>query len=146
MGPRILGENPDATERIINLAREFRELRSGEDVDEALDRAATANVGIAVGSEMTCLMNPTARWITNRRTVWVYYLLRNDGNYRSANEATKISAEQGWSGFHLEVRQTLLNLAAAGDIVARGYGVTPGELTYLWADAIANEMYERYYN
>lgn len=59
LGPRILAENPKAIETIINLAREFHELRSGERVDEILHRAAITNVGIAVGSELACLMNPT---------------------------------------------------------------------------------------
>jgi hypothetical protein len=34
LGPRILVENPNAAERIMNLARELRELRSDQDLNE----------------------------------------------------------------------------------------------------------------
>jgi hypothetical protein len=136
-----MAENPDAAKLIMSLARKLASLKSGSELSEAVNRAAITNLGIAVGSELGCLMNPEICWITNRRTVWVYYLLRNR-SYKSANEATTLSAEHGWSAFHDDIQQVLLSLANAGSQLARAANVEPGKLVYLWGDAVANEMYE----
>jgi hypothetical protein len=146
LGPRILAENPNAAELIMSLACKLANLQFGSELSEAVSQAAITNLGIAVGSELGCLMNPKICWITNRRTVWAYYLLKNRGLYQSANEATKLSAEHGWSAFHDDIQQVLLNLAGAGSQLARAANIEPGGLVYLWGDAIANELYERYYH
>jgi hypothetical protein len=145
LGPRILAENQNAAERVMRLARAFSGLQDGEEVMDELRRAGIINLGIAVGSELACLINPAVCWITNRRTVWTDFLIRNRGNYQSANEAIRISAEQGWTDFHRETRRTLVSLADAGRILTQAADVLPGDLIFLWADAIANQLYEDHY-
>lgn len=154
LGPKILALNPDAHVRLHGLAAEFRSLSSARSVPEMIRRAAISHLQIGVGSEASCMMNPGVCWVANTRTIWAHLVVKHADNVRKANEELALYREADvhsemeyamWSEIHAELDVALTRLAEEGERHARSASVTPGPIRYLWADAIANELYTRYH-
>jgi hypothetical protein len=50
-------------------------------------------------------------------------------------------AHRVWAGIHRELATSMTRIAEEGEKLARAASVAPGSIKYLWADAIANELY-----
>jgi hypothetical protein len=96
-------------------------------------------------------MNPTACWVTNRRTIWCHLLVKHDGDISRANEELELYRDADadsemnysvWTVLHGELATSMPVLAEQGAIQARRVGVPVGTLTFLWADSIAGWLYE----
>jgi hypothetical protein len=46
------------------------------------------------------------------------------------------------TAIHRELAVSMVRIAEEGERLARAQNVTPGAIKYLWADAIANALYE----
>jgi hypothetical protein len=49
---------------------------------------------------------------------------------------------QMWSAIHAELDVALTRVAEVGSQLAKAAKITPGDVAYLWADAIAAYLYE----
>jgi hypothetical protein len=154
LGPKILATNLNAAKQVFSLGLQFRGLKSARAVPELIRNAAIKNLQIGVGSEMSCLVNPTVCWVANTRTIWTHLVIKNADNVELANEelryyrdsdSTSKMAYDNWASIHAELDVALTRIAKMGNELAKRAGVIPGELTYLWADAIANEFYDLYH-
>ena len=108
---------------------------------------------ISVGSEMAAMLRPDQNWVTNVRTVYSSLLLRHQGYVIRANEELSLYRDQDrdsemdyaiWRDFHQHLGDDLLQLATLGNRVAATQEIEPGGISFLWADAIANELYVQY--
>lgn len=152
LGPKILS-NPNALERIGELATNFRTLKTARPVPGLIRKAALAYLKIGVGSEASCLMNPGVCWVANTRTIWTHLVIKHADNIGKANEELKLyrdsdpSSEMAykiWCEIHRLLETSMTRIAEEGKRRGRVAGVEPGEIMYLWADAIANELYAQH--
>ena len=153
-GPEILAVNKykGGAQAVYNLAGQFISIMDAADEVPALIKNAKLKyLAISVGSEIACMMNPETCWVCNARTVFAYIGL--DQGLAQAVKAHDLFADRSpgseadyslWEAYYPFVGNTLLDMAAESAGLARKEGVMPGDVPFLWADAIASEAYERY--
>lgn len=151
LGPAILQDNLNACERIFGLAGKFIMLSSARSVPLLVRQAGIKYLSIAVGSEMSCMVNPGVCWVANRRTLWAHLAVKHADDldkadaeldlYRDGEEASEM-AYRKWEAIHAELPVALTRIAEQGRNAAIAVGVEPGKETYIWADAIASQLYE----
>ena len=139
--------------RVVNLAKQFVPLRDAEQVPALIERARLDYLKISVGSEISCMVNPQVCWVCNRRTIWTHLAWTRD--IREAQqllEAFKLGdadsemAYSNWAaGFHSELGKSLRQVAEEGGRRSREANVQPGEFVFLWADAMASQVYDNYH-
>jgi hypothetical protein len=152
-GPKIRLRSTD--EQVFALAKKLFVCQSAEEIVETIYRAKLPNLKIGVGSEMSMMLRPDSFWVTNRRTMWSQLVLKYKGDTPKANEELSLynlhdkdmDSEmdyQIWCAMHPLMGPSLRDLAKLGRQVAMARSVEPGDLTYLWADAIADTMYNEF--
>jgi len=151
LGGKVLAFNgPDPWPMVLDLGAELREVARGTDVPTRVRAARISYLGISVGSEMACMLQPGVCWITNSRSVWYFLLEKHGGDYAKADEELKLyhTGQQGsemdydlWAALPPRLGPKLKNLASEGARESKASGVAPGPQIYLWADAIANQLY-----
>lgn len=86
----------------------------------------------------------------NVRTIWVHLLLKHEWNRRLANEELELYRDNDrnsemnyriWRDIYLSLKPSLLKICEMGNKEAIRQSVEPGELKFLWADAIASSLY-----
>lgn len=154
LGPKIRLLSADGL--IFELARKLFDCKSAEEIVETIyKKAELPNLKISVGSEMAMMLRPDSFWVTNRRTMWSQLVLKYKGDTPKANEELSLynlhdkdmDSEmdyQTWCAMHPSMGPSLRDLATLGRQVAMARSVEPGDLTYLWADAIADTMYNEF--
>jgi hypothetical protein len=73
-GPRVLSGNRNAVRRVFELGQIFLELPKARKVPLLIRQAGLKYLGISVGSEASCMLNPKVCWVANTRTVWAHLL------------------------------------------------------------------------
>lgn len=155
LGGRILNSNPRAEERIFDLAKSFIPLKSARTVPELIKNAQLAYLGISVGSEISCMINPSVCWVANKRTIWAHLVIKHHDNIEKANteldlyndaDATSKMAYAKWAEIHGLLETSMTRICEMGQTVAHSKGVEGGTATYLWADAIACNLYDEYHS
>ncbi|WP_157971468.1 hypothetical protein [Dyella sp. C9] len=150
LGYKILHSASD--EAIFDLAVSLKQSKNSQSMVKHIYDANISNLKISVGSEMAMMLAPTKFWVANTRSVWAYLLLKHDFKYRDANEelasyrqgdASSEMNYQLWKSIYPKMEEKLIELGDLGDKEAESKGVKPGKSRYIWADAIANELYER---
>lgn len=150
IGPRIGAENSNYEERVFKLATELRGLSNGRSVPKAIRDAGLRYLAVGVGSELSCMVNPMVCWVANTRTIWTHLVVKHADNVAVADEALKLyrdgdaSSEMAykiWTAIHRELDTAMTRIADLGTARARNADVEPGDIKYLWADAIANYLY-----
>jgi hypothetical protein len=154
LGPKILGSNAKAEARILALAKNFSQLDRARIVPELIRNARLKYLQIGVGSEISCMINPKVCWVANTRTIWTHLVIKHNDNigkadqelalYREA-DVTSEMAYQMWAAIHAELDVALTRVGEIGKQLAKSAGIVPGDITYLWADAIASALYDRYH-
>lgn len=100
------------------------------------------------------MVNPGLCWVANTRTIWTHLVIKHADNFAKAAQELKlyreadVSSEMAysmWTAIHAELAGTMTRVSEEGVKLATMAGVQPGSLTYLWADAIANQLYADYY-
>ena len=150
LGPRILSENADAVRRIYELADRFQQLTAARTVPKLVRDAQLSYLGIGVGSEASCMMNPETCWVANTRTIWTHLVIKHADDmdkaseelklYRSADPSSKMAYAM-WTEIHRLLETSMTRISKEGSVSSRSAGVAPGDKRYLWADAIANQLY-----
>jgi hypothetical protein len=155
IGPKIQTSNANHASRVAELGARFLQVKTGLDVPPLIKAASISFLQIGVGSEMSCMMNPTICWVANTRTIWAHLLIKHNDNYSKAdeelrlyrdNEATSEMAYKIWLGIHKTLDTAMTRLATMGTEQAKTAGITPGSLKYLWADAVANALYTEHFS
>ena len=148
LGPRILSES--SPEQVFNVASRLFECSSANEVLSTIYNANLPYLKVSVGSEMSMMLHPEIFWVTNVRTIWAYLLVRHHWHVELANEELDLYREQDkdsemhydiWRDLHFIIEPYLRDLANLGNAESTHQNVEPGELTYLWADAIADSLY-----
>ncbi len=150
LGPRILSEN--TVKSIFDLAEELFACKSVNHIPNIVYKHRLPYLKISVGSEMALMLRPNDFWVGNVRTIWSQLLIKHNLNYRRANEELSLykdserSSEmdyQIWRDIYLSLGDSLAYLAEIGNKKTNEDGVEPGRLKYLWADAIANALFDK---
>jgi hypothetical protein len=101
------------------------------------------------------MLNPQVCWVANTRTIWTHLVIKHADNFAVANEAlglyrdaeaTSEMAYQAWVAVHAELAASMTRIAEEGERLASAARVRPGAVRYLWADAIANALYELHHD
>lgn len=151
LGPKILATNLNAEKQVFDLAGKFLPLRTARSVPDLIRNANMKNLQIGVGSEISCMVNPTVCWVANTRTIWTHLVIKHADDVAKADEELKLYREadptsemayQMWSAIHAELDVALTRIAEVGKQRATAAKVTAGDIAYLWADAIAAYLYE----
>ena len=150
LGPRILSGRSYST--IFALAKRIANI---DDKDELLKTIYAENIPylkVSVGTEIAMLLRPETHWVANARSIWSHLLVKHRSirlaneelsYYRAGAEDSKM-AYRMWSAIHSEMASNVLKLAGAGTDAATLQGIDAGQTGFLWADAIANQLYEKY--
>jgi hypothetical protein len=150
LGPKILGTNLNAERRVFDLATKFLTLNNARSVPELIRAAQLKYLQISVGSEISCVVNPEVCWVANTRTIWTHLVIKHADNVGKADEELKLYREADvtsemaylyWCAIHAELGVALTRVSEIGRGLARKAGVEPGDVSYLWADAIASYLY-----
>ena len=122
LGPKVLGSNLNAKGRIYGLAGKFILLKDASTVPKLIREENLKYLRIGVGSELSCMMNPTVCWVCNKRTIWLY--LAQTQGLRKANEALQLFNEhdddspmayESWQdAYHPELGPELKRVAEEG--------------------------------
>src|SRR6266851_1076495 len=83
IGPRVLAENINAEVRLFDLATCFIALRTARSVPDLIRGAKLARLGIGVGSEASCMLNPKICWVANTRTLWAHLVVKHNVNVKT---------------------------------------------------------------
>ena len=156
LGPKILHRdfNLNAINRIYEIAGCFRELIDPHEVPKLIHNCQLKFFQTAVGSELSCMMNPNVCWVTNVRTIWTHLVFKKKWNigeadtelalYRNVDDSSEM-AYRKWQCIHADQAQTNASIFDLGQQLARKNSVEPGDLKYFWVDAIANMLYEHHH-
>jgi len=156
LGPKILyaGHNQNAAQKVFNLAGAFLPLTDARGVPNLIRGAGLNYLKIGVGSEISCMMNPQVCWVANTRTIWTHLVIMHNDNIQKADAQLKLYREadvtsemdyQMWTAIHAELRVALTRIAENGIANAKKNKISPGSITYIWADAIASALYDAYH-
>ena len=148
LGPAIMSNNkPFAAKRVFDLATKFRALKTAESVPGLIEQAGLISLKIGVGSEISCMINPKICWVANKRTFWAHIAFKDGGDV--ADEQLQLYGDEIdyrlWSNLHKGLGEGLLKMADEGEKLSTAAKVRAGPLKYIFADAIASQLYANYY-
>ena len=101
------------------------------------------------------MVNPEVCWVANTRTIWTHLVIKHADDFDKANEELKLyrnadvsseMAYQMWAHIHQELAASMTRIAEEGERLAKRAKVAAGEIKYLWADAIANALYDDHHH
>jgi hypothetical protein len=152
LGPQVLRLNRNAIDRVFELCQEFHRLEDPHEVPVLIRNAGLRYLQIGVGSEASCLVNPEICWVSNTRTIWTHLVVKHDDNLEKANEELELyrsdqdseMAYKVWAAIHRELDTAMTRIAERASRLATQAGVQPGGMKYLWADAVANQLYSEH--
>ncbi|AKT37938.1 hypothetical protein [Chondromyces crocatus] len=154
LGPKILGSNSNVNRRLHDLAGKFRTLTQPRTVPQLIRAAGLSYLAIGVGSEASCLMNPRICWVANTRSIWTHLVIKHADNFAEADEELRLyrdndtSSEMAyriWAHIHGLLDTSMTRVSKEGVRLAQEERVEPGQLAFLWADAIASALYAEHH-
>ncbi len=151
LGPKILEHY--SKNGVYKLAEKLDACQKETHIPDTIYNAKILYLKISVGSEMAMMLRPNDFWVGNVRTIWCHLLIKHSWNLDLANEELELyryddlSSEMHyriWKDIYLALKPSLQELSDLGNEEAIVQGVTPGNLTFLWADVIASYLFESY--
>ena len=151
LGKKVLS-NPSRSKSVFELAMGLMRCKRPSDVPSQIIELNIPFLKISVGSEISMLLRPMEFWVANVRSVWAYLLIKHAYNFQLANEELELyrdgerSSEMNyeiWWELHRLLETSQVHLHDLGLKEAKRQHAPIGEMRFLWADAIANEIYER---
>jgi hypothetical protein len=148
LGPLILSNNN--TNSIFRLAQELFNCQKITHIPNIIHTRNLNYIKISVGSEIGTMLRPDEIWVGNRRTVWAHLLIKHNWNARIANEELELYRDDArssemdyrvWREIYLSLDRSLDQLLIRANDEASKQSIQPGRRRYLWADAIASELY-----
>jgi len=112
LGNKVLARNTNAASSVVFLARQLASLTSARSVPDLIRDANIDYLKIGVGSEISCMVNPTVCWVANTRTIWTHLLVKHGDDVRKADEELKLYREadassemayEMWAAIHAEL-------------------------------------------
>ncbi len=153
IGPKILAGSTLAERDVFDLATAIENCPNANRLPTVIYEPAIPNLKISVGSEMAMMLKPHCHWVGNKRTIWSHLLLKHGMDQRRANQELRLyyqrdddseMAYEVWRDLYLRVGPDLLTLGERAAQVARTQDVEPGQLRYLWPDAVATFLFDRF--
>jgi hypothetical protein len=138
---------------VFDLATAIENCPNTNRLPRVIYEAAIPNLKISVGSQIAMMLKPHCHWVGNKRTIWSHLLLKHGMDQRRANRELRLyyqrdeyseMAYEVWRDLYLRVGPDLLTLSERAAHVARAQGVEPGRLLYLWPDAVATFLFDRF--
>jgi hypothetical protein len=154
LGPKILAANINPEKQVFELAGKFAALENARSVPELIKSAQIKYLQIGVGSEISCMVKPSVCWVANTRTLWTHLVVKHADNVAKADAQLRLYREADldsemeysmWSAIHAELSVALTRIGEKGEEMAMKNGVKPGEILFLWADAIASYLYDMHH-
>ena len=151
LGPQILARR--TYKAIFRLAQL---LQVADTPESMLDEIYDANIPylkVGIGSEIAMLLQPDIHWVANTRSIWTHLVLKHK-SVKIADEALALYREgiseskmayKMWCAIHKDMELDLRSLATKSAQMAKKQNVEPGNLVFLWADAVANALYELHF-
>lgn len=151
LGPRILSESSEAD--VFQLATEIAACPNPHHLPDLIYRHSLPYLKVSVGSEIAMMLKPNVHWIGNVRTIWTHLLLKHDGNRTRANQELALYRDgerdsemeyRIWRDVYLALEQSLLTAGRLASEAATSQSVVPRTLRFMWADAVASYLYDRF--
>ena len=156
--PAILSSNKE--ELIFSFAKALyrKNCKTSEDLKSLIyNEYNLPYIKISIGSEMAMMVRPKEFWVANIRTVWSYILIEKNFHYEESEELLELYNSHVdseidysvWREIYSEIGKNLIKLSELGITEAKRQKVVVTNYQYylyLWSDAIANAMYEDYYD
>lgn len=150
LGKKIMASNTQPA--IFGLAEALSRCSTPRKIPKLIYDQNLKYLKISVGSEISMMLRPDKFWVANIRTIWAHLLIETGDDYQRANDALAVYRDPDgettseieyskWTEIHALLETNLKRLHELGVKEAKRQGITPGELTYLWADALANALY-----
>jgi hypothetical protein len=151
LGPRILRGSTEHA--VFILATEIDACPNTHHLPELIYRQSLPYLKISVGTEIAMMLKPNEHWVGNVRTIWAHLLLKHNGNTRRANQELALYRDgerdsamdyQIWRDIYLALEQGMSSLGRLATAAAESQSVIPGPLRFLWPDAVASLLYDRF--
>lgn len=119
LGPRIWSENINIVNRVWELAEKFMNLNNARTVPDLIREQNLRFLRVAVGSEISCLVNPQVCWVANTRTLWTHLVIKHNDNLGKANEELALYRDSEsesemdyakWAALHAELNPTMTRI------------------------------------
>ncbi len=152
LGPKILSAK-GAERDVFGLADDIENNSVVNRLPGIIEERAISNLKISVGSEIAMMLKPDTHWIGNKRTIWSHLLVKHDMEEDDANEELRLYCAHDdesemdysvWRYLYLAVGPDLAILGHMAAEVAQLKGIVPGSLRYLWPDAVATFLFDKY--
>jgi len=150
-GPRILADSDEI--EVFECARAIEHCPDSHHLPETIYRQGITGLKIGVGTEMALMLKPSEYWVGNVRTIWSHLLLKHSGFVESANEELLLYRDNErdsemeyklWRDVYLSLEHSMQELTDIALKAASKQSVTPGQLRFLWADAVADELFNQF--
>ncbi len=151
MGPIILARGSDSD--ILDLARDIDASSSVSHLPHIIYNKAIDRLKISIGSEIAMMLFPKRHWVGNVRTIWSHLVIKHRMNERLANQELQLYHDgeresdltyEIWQYVYLEMEENIKTLGRIAAEAADRQGIRPGRLRYMWADAVASQMFEQF--
>jgi hypothetical protein len=150
LGPMILDNSlPNA---VFRLAHDLFNCEKISHLPNVIHARNLPYIKISVGSEIAAMLKPNNMWVGNKRTIWSHLIIKHNWDTQIANEELNLYRDNDrdsemdyriWRDIYLSLETSLEELALHANNEARVQSIEPGRLKYLWADAIASELYSQ---
>lgn len=99
------------------------------------------------------MLRPHDIWVANIRTIYAHFLIEYDWDYEKVDEAWELykvgeleseMAYQYWREIYPRMENSQNTLIAMGNQFANDNDAQPSPARYIWADCIADSIYNYY--
>ncbi|MCS3804695.1 hypothetical protein HNO92_001405 [Chromobacterium alkanivorans] len=152
LGPRILEARSDVA--VFKLAVKLSKIQSEKEMLDCIYAENIPYLKVSVGSEIATLLQPSVHWVANSRSIWAYLLMKH-ASIDAANEELHLYQTGGyesemqykiWCDIHQRMHINLQKLGDWGneEAVVQSHATSEEKYFFIWADAIANALYEEH--
>jgi hypothetical protein len=151
LGPRVLLESSE--DDVFKLATEIEKCSNTRDLPDLIYQHRLPYLKISVGSEIAMMLKPNVHWVGNVRTIWSHLLIKHNGKRKRANKELSLYRDEDrdsemdyriWRDIYRDLERNILEVGCLAAEVATNKGVRPGPLRFMWADAVASELFEQF--
>jgi len=151
LGPRILDEN--SHQDVFALATEIELCPNTHHLPDLIYRHRLPFLKISVGSEIAMMLKPNVNWVGNVRTIWSHLLIKHNGKRSKANQELKLYKDGErdsemeyviWRDIYLALEPNILTVGRLASEAAAAQNATPGALRFMWPDAVASFLFDRF--
>ena len=148
LGPKILAENAGAAQRIWALAQHFEALKEGGEVPAIIEAAQISHLGVGIGSELACMINPQVNWVARPRSIWAHFLIELGGIHQAggavaAYRDTDLESVGYWPRWRTVHREMGPNMQRILEVSLKPAQRAKLDAPFLWVDAICDATYRK---